>query len=199
LITPRSAKARQSNTNHVVIFRSSSPPRREKLVLLVVRAERQPHAKRVSHIQPEQMSERAAIDFAAGRSRIFISGQSAGGAILPYGCAAPVQLIRDYSLKTPDLPPCRSQPCTNREEGRRRWTSQPSRSYQHGNDLAPRAGETLCAREPLPSASQTGRCRTSMTGEKPVWELRPLASAVCVVWRRKAWAQRSSERCRRTL
>ena len=46
----RSAKARQSNTNHVVIFRSSSLPTCEKLVLLVVLAERQPHAKRVRHI-----------------------------------------------------------------------------------------------------------------------------------------------------
>ena len=89
------------------------------------------------------MIGRAAIDFAAGRSRLFIGGLSAGGVILPYGCAAYVQPIRDYSLKTPDLPRCRGQPCTNREEGRRRWTSQPSRSYRHGNDLAPRADETF--------------------------------------------------------
>ena len=33
-----------------VIFRSSSLPTCEKLVLLVVLAERQPHAKRVRHI-----------------------------------------------------------------------------------------------------------------------------------------------------
>ena len=108
------------------------------------------------------MSERAAIDFAAGRSRIFISGQSAGGAILPYGCAAPVQLIRDYSLKTPDLPPCRSQPCTNREEGRRRWTSQPSRSYRHGNDLEPRANDTF-ALESLTVTVEDGEASRSVT------------------------------------
>jgi len=35
---------------HVFIFRSSSLPTCEKLVLLVVLAERQPHAKRVRHI-----------------------------------------------------------------------------------------------------------------------------------------------------
>ena len=153
------------------------------------------------------MSERAAIDFAAGRSRIFISGQSAGGAILPYGCAAPVQLIRDYSLKTPDLPPCRSQPCTTgRKVGavghlnqavpiNMVMTSRPARVRplrSRASTVSVTNGSWLCE-------NSQGRCRTSMTGEKPVWELRPLASAVCVVWRRKAWAQRSSERCRRTL
>ena len=115
------------------------------------------------------MIGRAAIDFAAGRSRLFIGGLSAGGAILSYGCAATVQPIRDYSLKTPDLPRCRGQTCTNREEGRRRWTSQPSRSYDMVMTWRPAPMRPLRSRA-LPSASQTGRCKTSMTGEKPVWE-----------------------------
>ena len=46
-----------------------------------------------------QMIERAAIDFAAGRSRIFISGLSAGAAILHFRlrriCAGVVQRFLD--------------------------------------------------------------------------------------------------------
>ncbi|MFZ0851947.1 MAG: hypothetical protein WAO08_22430 [Hyphomicrobiaceae bacterium] len=47
------------------------------------------------------MIGRAAIDFAAGRWRLFIGGLSLGGAILPYGCAASLQPIRDYFAEDP--------------------------------------------------------------------------------------------------
>ena len=46
-----------------------------------------------------QMIERAAIDFAAGRSRIFISG-----VILPYGCAASVQEVFEVMFNVSSMP-----------------------------------------------------------------------------------------------
>lgn len=46
------------------------------------------HAKKGAAHSVRQMIERPAIDFAAGRSRIFISG-----AMLPNGCAASVQEV----------------------------------------------------------------------------------------------------------
>jgi hypothetical protein len=115
------------------------------------------------------MIGRAAIDFAAGRSRLFIGGLSAGGAILPYGCAASVQPIRDYSLK----------PLIFRDAGASLApTGRKVGAVGHLNQAVPidmvmtwrPAPMRPLRSRALPSASQTGRCKTSMTGEKPVWE-----------------------------
>ena len=55
------------------------------------------------------MIERAAIDFAAGRSRIFING-----AILPNGCAASVQEVFEAMVNVSSMP---SRVLTDRVRG----------------------------------------------------------------------------------
>jgi poly(3-hydroxybutyrate) depolymerase len=93
--------ARQSKPIIVVIFHSTSPPTLRKTGASRGSGRARTTRKKGEAHSIRQIIERAAIDFAPGRSRIFISG-----AILPFGCAASVQEVFEAMFNVSSMPSC---------------------------------------------------------------------------------------------